>query len=149
MPSWRRSPPLRRRDDVATMASAHLSLPPGRPLYRRHPRRPDSMSDMRLTVAGAGGRMGRTLVRAIAETPGLVLAGATEGEGSPFLGQDSGVLAGLPPNRINVVSEVRPGSLAADGIIDFTVPAATVKLAALAAETKLVHIIGTTGTSAE
>ena len=28
------------------------------------------MSDMRLIVAGAGGRMGRTLVRAIAETPG-------------------------------------------------------------------------------
>jgi 4-hydroxy-tetrahydrodipicolinate reductase len=104
---------------------------------------------MRLIVAGAGGRMGRTLVRAIAETPGLVLAGATEGEGSPFIGQDSGVLAGLPPNRINVVSEVRPLTLAANGIIDFTTPAATVKLAALAAETKLVHIIGTTGTSVD
>ena len=106
------------------------------------------MSDMRLIVAGAGGRMGRTLIRAIAETPGLTLAGATEGEGSPFLGQDSGLLAGLPPNRVNVISEVRPGTLAADGIIDFTVPAATVALAALAAETHLVHIIGTTGTSA-
>ena len=107
------------------------------------------MSDMRLIVAGAGGRMGRTLVRAIAETPGLVLAGATEGDGSPFLGEDSGVLAGLPPNRVNVISEVRPGSLAADGIVDFTVPAATVALATLAAETHLVHIIGTTGTSAD
>ena len=36
------------------------------------------MSDMRLIVAGAGGRMGRTLVRAIAETRGLALAGAVE-----------------------------------------------------------------------
>jgi 4-hydroxy-tetrahydrodipicolinate reductase len=107
------------------------------------------MSDMRLIVAGAGGRMGRTLIKAIGETPGLVLAGATEGEGSPFLGQDSGVLAGLPPNRVNVISEVRPGALAADGILDFTVPAATVRLAQLAAETGLVHIIGTTGTSVE
>jgi len=107
------------------------------------------MSDMRLIVAGAGGRMGRTLIKAIAETPGLTLAGATEGEGSPFLGQDAGVLAGLPPNRVNVISEVRPGTLAADGIVDFTVPAATVRLAQLAAETHLVHIIGTTGTSAE
>src|SRR5437588_1774212 len=106
------------------------------------------MPDMRLIVAGTGGRMGRTLIRAIAETPGLVLAGATESEGSPFLGQDSGVLAGLPPNRIVVTSEVRPLTLAADGIIDFTVPAATVALAALAAETHLVHIIGTTGCSA-
>jgi 4-hydroxy-tetrahydrodipicolinate reductase len=107
------------------------------------------MSDMRLIVAGAGGRMGRTLVKAIAETPGLTLAGATEGEGSPFLGQDSGVLAGLPPNRVTVISEVRPGTLAADAIIDFTVPAATVQLAMLAAETKIAHIIGTTGLSAE
>ena len=90
------------------------------------------MSDMRLIVAGAGGRMGRTLVKAISETPGLVLAGATEGEGSTLLGQDSGVLAGLPPNRVPITSEVRPGTMAADGIIDFTIPAATVKLAALA-----------------
>jgi 4-hydroxy-tetrahydrodipicolinate reductase len=107
------------------------------------------MSDMRLIVAGAGGRMGRTLVKAISETPGLMLAGATEGEGSPLLGQDSGVLAGLPPNRVVITSDVRQLAVAADGILDFTVPAATVRLAALAAETRLAHIIGTTGTSAE
>jgi 4-hydroxy-tetrahydrodipicolinate reductase len=107
------------------------------------------MSDMRLIVAGAGGRMGRTLVKAISETPGLMLAGATEGEGSPLLGQDSGVLAGTPPNRVVVTSDVRSLTLAADGILDFTVPAASLRLAALAAETKLVHIIGTTGMSAE
>jgi 4-hydroxy-tetrahydrodipicolinate reductase len=106
------------------------------------------MSDMRLIVAGAGGRMGRTLVKAISETPGLMLAGATEGEDSALLGQDSGVLAGLPPNRVLVTSEVRPLTLAADAIIDFTVPAATVKLVALAAETKIAHIIGTTGMTA-
>jgi 4-hydroxy-tetrahydrodipicolinate reductase len=77
-----------------------------------------------------------------------MLAGATEGEGSPLLGQDSGVLAGLQPNRVIITSEVRPLTLAADGILDFTVPAATVKLAALAAETKIAHIVGTTGMSA-
>src|ERR1700704_45497 len=97
------------------------------PARRRKP-----MSDMRLIVAGAGGRMGRTLIKAIGETPGLILAGATEGEGSALLGQDSGVLAGLPPNRVLVTSEVRPLALAADAILDFTVPAATVKLVALA-----------------
>jgi 4-hydroxy-tetrahydrodipicolinate reductase len=106
------------------------------------------MPDMRLIVAGAGGRMGRTLIRAIGETPGLMLVGATEGEGSPFVGQDSGVVAGLSPNRVIVTSEVRPGTMAADAILDFTVPAATVRLAALAAETHLAHIIGTTGMSA-
>jgi 4-hydroxy-tetrahydrodipicolinate reductase len=103
---------------------------------------------MRLIVAGAGGRMGRTLVRAIAETPGLVLAGATEAAGSPLIGEDSGVLAGLPANRVPLVSEVKPLTIAADAIVDFTAPAATTALAALAAETSIAHIIGTTGLSA-
>jgi 4-hydroxy-tetrahydrodipicolinate reductase len=106
------------------------------------------MSDMRLIVAGAGGRMGRTLVRAIAETPGLVLAGAAEAAGSPLIGEDSGVLAGLPANRVPLVSEVKPLTIAADAIIDFTAPAATVALAALAADTNIAHVIGTTGLSA-
>jgi 4-hydroxy-tetrahydrodipicolinate reductase len=106
------------------------------------------MSDMRLIVAGGGGRMGRTLVRAIAETPGLVLAGATEAAGSPLIGEDSGVLAGLPANRVPVVSEVKPLVIAADAIVDFTAPDATIALAALAAETGIAHVIGTTGLSA-
>ena len=54
------------------------------------------MSDMRLIVAGAGGRMGRALTRVISETKGAVLAGALEAPGSELLGKDAGVLAGLP-----------------------------------------------------
>src|SRR5947209_2018170 len=107
------------------------------------------MSDMRLIVAGAGGRMGRTLVRAISESPGLVLAGATEATGSPFVGDDSGVLAGLPANRVPLVSEVNPLVIGADAIIDFTAPAATLAFARLAAEAGIIHVIGTTGLSAE
>jgi len=106
------------------------------------------MSDMRLIVAGAGGRMGRTLVRAIAETPGLALVGATEAASSALIGHDSGELAGLPANRVPLVSEVKPLTAAADAIVDFTVPAATVAFAALAAEAEIAHIIGTTGLSA-
>ena len=103
------------------------------------------MSDLRLIVAGAGGRMGRTLVRAIAQTPGLVLAGATEAAGSPLVGEDAGVLAGIGANRVPLVSEVKPLTIGADAIIDFTAPAATVAFAALAAEAGIVHVIGTTG----
>jgi 4-hydroxy-tetrahydrodipicolinate reductase len=51
------------------------------------------MADMRLIVAGAGGRMGRALVRVISDTPGAVLTGALEAPGSELLGKDSGVLA--------------------------------------------------------
>jgi len=105
------------------------------------------MSDMRLIVAGAGGRMGRTLIRAIAETPGTVLAGALEAPGSELLGQDSGVLAGLPANGIELSADLWALSKNADGILDFTVPAATIANVAIAAERGIVHVIGTTGLS--
>ena len=64
------------------------------------------MSDMRLIVAGAGGRMGRALTRAIAETKGAVLAGALEAPGSELLGKDAGVLAGLPANGIKLSGDL-------------------------------------------
>src|SRR5437588_541926 len=103
------------------------------------------MSDMRLIVAGAGGRMGRTLVKAIAETQGLALAGALESAGSPLLGQDSGVLAGLGASGIALTADAGLLMQKADGVIDFTVPQATVAIAALTAQAGIVHIIGTTG----
>jgi 4-hydroxy-tetrahydrodipicolinate reductase len=106
------------------------------------------MADMKLIVAGAGGRMGRTLVKAITQTPGLALAGATEGPGSALLGKDAGELAGIGANGIALTDATASLLADAEGIIDFTVPAATVALAKLAAQAGKVHIIGTTGLSA-
>lgn len=106
------------------------------------------MADMRLIVTGAGGRMGRTLVRAIAELPGVTLAAAVEAPASPFVGQDSGVLAGIGANNIAIGSDLAKAARAADGVIDFTVPAATLANAEISAAHGLVHVIGTTGLSA-
>ncbi|WP_407167683.1 4-hydroxy-tetrahydrodipicolinate reductase [Bradyrhizobium sp. ORS 111] len=105
------------------------------------------MADMRLIVAGAGGRMGRTLTRVISETPGAVLVGALEAPGSDLLGKDAGVLAGLPANGVALSADLWSMSANADGILDFTVPAATIANVAIAAERGLVHVIGTTGLS--
>ena len=91
------------------------------------------MADMRLIVAGAGGRMGRALVRVISETPGAVLAGALEAPGSELLGKDAGVLAGLPENGVKLSADLWTLSANADGILDFTVPAATIANVAIAA----------------
>ena len=103
------------------------------------------MSDMGLVVAGAGGRMGRAVIAAIAETDGVVLAGAVEAPGADVIGRDAGELAGLGHAGI-AVSAVPPTALAgADGLIDFTTPAATVALAEASAAHGLVHVIGTTG----
>jgi 4-hydroxy-tetrahydrodipicolinate reductase len=106
------------------------------------------MADMRLVVAGAGGRMGRTLVKAIADSKGFALAGALEDARSPLIGWDAGTLAGTPENGVKLVGDAEPLLDKADGIIDFTAPVATVAFAALAAKAGKVHIIGTTGLSA-
>ena len=105
------------------------------------------MADMRLIVAGAGGRMGRALTRVIYETPGAVLTGALEAPGSELLGKDAGVLAGLPENGVKLSADLWSLSANADGILDFTVPGATIANVAIAAERGLVHVIGTTGLS--
>src|ERR1700690_3258842 len=103
------------------------------------------MPDMRLIVAGAGGRMGRALTRVISETSGAVLAGALEAPGSELLGKDAGVLAGLPENGIKLSADLWTMSANADGILDFNVPAATIANVAIDAERGLVQVIGTTG----
>jgi 4-hydroxy-tetrahydrodipicolinate reductase len=103
------------------------------------------MADMRLVIAGAGGRMGRTLVKAISEADGLAVVGALEGANSPLIGQDAAVLAGLPASGVTIMSDPWPLLQSADAIIDFTAPKATVALVALAAKARCAHIIGTTG----
>jgi 4-hydroxy-tetrahydrodipicolinate reductase len=106
-------------------------------------------SDMRLVIAGAGGRMGRTLIHAVAATKGVTLAGAVEAADSAVIGRDAGELAGLGPNGVKVVSDVAPLLKGTDGLIEFTSPAVTLALAELTASAGIVHVIGTTGHSAE
>src|SRR6185312_10753933 len=107
------------------------------------------MADMRLIVAGAGGRMGRTIIKAIAETKGVAVAGAVDAPGSAVIGRDCGELAGLGNNGIAVAADPAQLLASADGLIDFTIPAATIALAELTARLGKVHIIGTTGLTDE
>ncbi len=107
------------------------------------------MSDMKLVVVGAGGRMGRTLVRLITETPGVVVHAAIERADSPLIGEDAGALAGIGDIGVRLSSDMLAAVVEADGIVDFTAPAATLGYAELAAQARIVHVIGTTGCSAD
>ncbi|HKJ84373.1 MAG TPA: 4-hydroxy-tetrahydrodipicolinate reductase [Mariprofundaceae bacterium] len=100
----------------------------------------------RMIVAGAGGRMGRMLVRAVSEAKGVELVGATESQGSLHVGDDTGVVAGIGETGVPVVSEL-DALPEADAVIDFTAPAATLEMARYAAEKGLRMVIGTTGFS--
>ncbi|MDR3525796.1 MAG: 4-hydroxy-tetrahydrodipicolinate reductase [Rhizomicrobium sp.] len=105
------------------------------------------MSDIRIVVAGAAGRMGRTLVRLISETPGCMVSGAFEAKGHADLGKDAGVLAGLPPLGVLLTDDPLPLLAAAQAVVDFTIPKVSVELAALAAQARIVDVIGSTGFS--
>ena len=105
------------------------------------------MSEMRIVVAGAAGRMGRMLIETIHATDGAVLAGAIERPGSTAIGGDAGQLAGVGPSGVTITDNALEAVLHADALIDFTAPASTVELAALAAQARIVHVIGTTGLS--
>ena len=105
------------------------------------------MADLRVVVAGAGGRMGAANIAAIAATPGLVLHAAIVRAGSPAIGRDAGLFAGIEAQNVSISDDITAALAGADAIIDFTVPAASVALARQAARLGLVHIVGTTGCS--
>jgi dihydrodipicolinate reductase len=106
-------------------------------------------NDMKLVVVGAAGRMGQTLIRVISETPGVTLHAAIEREGSPFLGKDAGEMAGAGTLGIPVTDDPLNAFLDAEGVLDFTAPQASVNFSVLAAQARIVHVIGTTGCSVE
>lgn len=105
--------------------------------------------EMGLVVVGAAGRMGQALIRAIHAIPGARVAGAIERAGSPHIGKDAGELAGVGRLEVAIGDDPLPAFAKADGVLDFTTPAATVEFAGYAAQARIAHIIGTTGCSAE
>lgn len=107
------------------------------------------MTDLRVAIAGAGGRMGAANIRAVAATPGLVLHSAFDRPGSPALGRDAGEASAAGTLGVAITDDAEGALAAADILIDFTAPTVSVMLSELAAPRGLVHIIGTTGCSAE
>jgi len=106
------------------------------------------MSDCRIGVVGAAGRMGRVLLRLASTTPGFRLAAGSERPGQAAIGADLGTLAGLDPLGIALADKPEPVFEASDAVLDFTIPAATLAHAKIAAATGKAHIIGTTGIDA-
>ena len=104
----------------------------------------------RVGVTGAAGRMGRTLIEAVALSGGeLELAAAIEQPNSSFLGADSGELSGQGRNGVPVVGDLAQVVDRIDVLIDFTAPAATLANVAQCAGANVAMVIGTTGFTAD
>ena len=104
---------------------------------------------IKIGLPGGSGRMGRMLVREIANTTDLVLAAASDHMNSSHIGLDVGDVAGI--GSLGVVLTNDPSALfkSVNVVVDFTVPEASVKHAMMAAENTKAIVIGTTGLSIE
>ncbi|MFC5480485.1 4-hydroxy-tetrahydrodipicolinate reductase [Massilia suwonensis] len=102
------------------------------------------MTQLKIAVAGASGRMGRMLIEAIAAAPDAVLAGALDVAGSPFIGHDAGAFSGQLTG-VTIESDLARALANADCLIDFTRPEGTLQHLAYCAANDVNIVIGTTG----
>jgi 4-hydroxy-tetrahydrodipicolinate reductase len=102
-----------------------------------------------IVVTGASGRMGQMLMRTVAASEHARLIAALDRPGHPWIGRDAGEAMGGAALGVTVTDDPLPAFAQAAAVLDFTSPAATVDYAALAAQARLVHVIGTTGLDAE
>jgi 4-hydroxy-tetrahydrodipicolinate reductase len=106
------------------------------------------MSEIRVGIAGAGGRMGAALIRGVSATAGCRLVAACERSGHPAVGRDVGDLAGLGPLGVAVSDSAEGIFRSAEVVIDFTAPEATAAHAGFATRHGVALVVGTTGLSA-
>jgi len=104
---------------------------------------------LRIAVTGAAGRMGKTLIEAIAQAEGCELAAALERPGSSLIGVDAGELAGLGKNGVKVSGDLAEVADHFDLLIDFSVPAATLANAKFCGAHGKRMVVGTTGFTPE
>jgi 4-hydroxy-tetrahydrodipicolinate reductase len=103
------------------------------------------MKNPGITITGASGRMGKMLVKEVLESKSARLVGAVERVGHAWVGLDLGEAMGGSANGIIVTDDPLKAFALSQAIIDFTAPNATIEFAALAAQARAVHVIGTTG----
>jgi 4-hydroxy-tetrahydrodipicolinate reductase len=98
-----------------------------------------------IVITGASGRMGQMLVKTVSASDKVALVGCLERPGHAWIGRDIGECMGGAAIGVLVTDDPLEAFARAQGIIDFTAPAASVEFAALAAQARAVHVIGTTG----
>ena len=98
-----------------------------------------------IVITGASGRMGQMLIRTINESGRAKVSGAIERPGHAWVGQDLGQAMGGAATGVIVTDDPLEPIAGCQAVIDFSSPAATVGFAALAAQARAVHVIGTTG----
>ena len=100
---------------------------------------------VKIIVAGAAGRMGRTILSVAHQDPQIQIAGAFEQADSPAVGRDVGELIGVKSLNVPVHPDIRECISSGNVIIDFTQPEATLHHLEVALKAKKALVVGTTG----
>ncbi len=103
------------------------------------------MSDSRLAIVGAPGRMGRNLIQAAHQAEGVAVGAALARSGSSLLGTDAGELAGIGKTGVTVTDDLLKVVDDFDVLIDFTRPEGTLEYLAFCRQHQKAMVIGTTG----
>jgi 4-hydroxy-tetrahydrodipicolinate reductase len=107
------------------------------------------MSEIRIGVVGAAGRMGKALVREVHKSDGVRLIAASEHSSHSDVGEDAGLVAGIGRIGAQIGDNAKDLFSVVDCAIEFSGPGPTVTHAGYAAEQKVMHVVGTTGLDEE
>jgi 4-hydroxy-tetrahydrodipicolinate reductase len=100
------------------------------------------MSNVRVAIAGSGGRMGKVLLDCVAQAGDLQLHAALEHAGSPFIGN-------TVADGVKITDDVAGALKGADVLIDFTRPEGTMQHLEICRKLGVNMVVGTTGLNAQ
>jgi 4-hydroxy-tetrahydrodipicolinate reductase len=103
----------------------------------------------RIAVTGAAGRMGKTLIEAVANAEHVELTVAIERPGNSLIGADAGEVAGLGKNGVTIIDDLAQAVDRFDVLIDFSTPDATGNNVETCRSHGKKIVIGTTGILAD
>ena len=103
------------------------------------------MSLINIGICGASGRMGKALIRSVADNKKLQLKGALERDVDPNIGKDSGVIANIEPTGVDITSDTNVFFSNCDAVIDFSFADASIKNIEIASKHNCAYVLGTTG----
>ncbi len=99
----------------------------------------------KIVIAGAGGRMGKSIIHCALNMPEVKIVGAVEGKNHPDMGKDCGTIVEVKPVGVSVTSDLNAVLSRADVLIDFTFHTVVPDNAGVSASLGKAMVIGTTG----
>ncbi len=102
---------------------------------------------IKTTVIGAAGRMGRQIIKEISSSEKFKLIGAIEDKNSKFIGEDAFKLAEAKKESLSITHNLIDAVVDSNVLIDFSSINSTLSAIELSAQSRITHVIGTTGFS--